>query len=186
MGKLGVFNFVTLNGFYKGANNDISWHSHGSGEESSFAEEGAQSGGTLLFGRVTYEMMAAWWPTDEAIKTMPVIADGMNKAEKIVFSTTLKKSDWNNTTIVKDNMAETVSKMKKAGKNMTILGSGSIVSQLAEHGLIDDYQFMVDPVALGQGTSIFHGIKQPLKLDLIATRIFKSGVLLLTYRPSKK
>jgi len=185
MGKLSVFNFVTLNGFYKGPNNDVSWHRHG-GEESSFAEEGAQSGSVLLFGRVTYEMMAAWWPTPEAIKAMPGVAEGMNKSEKIVFSTTLKKATWSNTTIVKDNMVETITKMKEAGKDLTILGSGSIVSQLADAGLIDEYLIMLDPVALGQGTPIFHGISQPLHLDLIGTRAFKSGVLLLTYRPLKK
>jgi dihydrofolate reductase len=186
MRKLGVFNFVTLNGFYKGAGNDISWHQHG-GEESSFSEEGAQSGGILLFGRVTYEMMAAFWPTEDAKKAFPLVADGMNKSEKIVFSNTLKKADWNNTKIVSGDIAETVKKMKQQpGKDMTILGSGSIVSLLTDHGLIDHYQIMVDPLALGKGTPIFNDISRPLQLELVATRIFKSGVILLTYQPLKK
>ena len=186
MRKIGVFNFVTLNGFYKGPDNDISWHQHG-GEESSFSEEGAQSGGILLFGRVTYEMMAAFWPTEDAKKAFPVVADGMNKAEKIVFSNSLKRADWNNTKIVSGDIAETIKKMKQQpGKDMTILGSGSIVNLLTDHGLIDHYQIMVDPLALGEGTPIFNDISQPLQLELVANRIFKRGVILLTYQPLKK
>src|SRR5580698_7653703 len=133
MRKLNVFNFLTLNGFYKGLNEDISWHVHG-GEEGKFSEEGAQSGSTLLFGRVTYQMMEAFWPTPAAKESMPVVADGMNKAEKIVFSKTLKKADWNNTKIIKGDLIEEVKKLKKLpGVGITILGSGSIVTQLADH-----------------------------------------------------
>jgi dihydrofolate reductase len=185
MRTLGVFNFMTLNGFYKGPANDVSWHSHDNSEEGSFAEEGANSNGILLFGRVTYEMMASWWPTDQAIKTMPVIAKGMNRAEKIVFSNTLKTTNWNNSRIVTGNIVDFVKKLKQdPGKNLTILGSGSIVSLFAEHGLIDVYQLMIDPVALGQGTTIFHGISKPLALKLVSHRIFKSGTVLLTYNKS--
>lgn len=186
MGRLGVFNFITLNGFYKGLNEDTSWHRHGD-EEEKFSEEGVASESIILFGRVTYELMASFWPTENAIKMMPVVAEGMNKAEKIVFSRTLKKADWNNTRIIKDNMIEEVKKMKKtSGKDLTILGSGNITTQLAEHDLIDDYQIMIDPVAIGNGTSIFKGIGHKLDLELVDTRTFKSGVVLLNYRPLKK
>lgn len=185
MGKLSVFNFLTLNGFFKGPGGDLSWHKHG-GEESEYAMEGLKSDSILLFGRVTYQMMAGWWPTPEAIKTNPEVANGMNASEKIVFSKTLKKADWNNTRLIKDNLGEEVKKLKQqSGKAITVLGSGSIVTQLAEQGLIDEYLLMIDPVVLGDGTPIFQNIKHPLDLVLTNTRAFKSGVVLLSYKPAK-
>ncbi len=186
MAKLGVFNFVTLNGYYKGTNEDISWHRHG-GEEKTYSEEGAKSESILLFGRITYQMMAGYWPTALAAKNDPVVANGMNKSEKIVFSRTLKKVDWNNTRIVSENLVDEVKKLKrKRGKDLTILGSGSIVTQLAEAGLVDEYALMLDPVALGAGTPLFTGLKRKLNLKLTSTRPFKSGVVLLTYEPMGK
>ncbi|HMH22199.1 MAG TPA: dihydrofolate reductase family protein [Puia sp.] len=185
MRKLLVFNFVTLNGYFKGPNGDLSWNRQGGAEESEFAAENAQSGNVLLFGRVTYEHMAGFWPTPQALKHAPALAEGMNKAEKIVFSRTLKKAEWNNTRLVKDNIVEAVRKFKQEkGNDMVILGSGSIVNQFAEEGLIDEYQFMVNPVALGDGTPLFKGIRQSLNLKLVNTRTFKSGVILLSYQPA--
>ena len=186
MRKLIAFDFVTLNGYYKGPKGDISWHRHGA-EENGYAAEKLKSGGTLLFGRVTYEMMASYWPTPIAIKNDPVVAEGMNNADKIVFSRTLKKVEWNNTRLVKENIAEEIKKMKRmAGKDMTLLGSGSILTQFAEQGLIDEYQIMVDPVVLGDGTPLFKDIKHKLDLKLTTTTTFKSGVVLLCYQPVKK
>ena len=183
MAKLSVFNFTTLNGYYAGPNGDISWHVHG-GEENKYAEEGANSESILLFGRVTYQMMASYWPTPMAAKDNPAVAEGMNKSEKIVFSRTLKQADWANTRIVKDNMIDEVKKLKrKRGADLTILGSASIVTQLAEAGLIDTYQIMVDPVALGSGAPLFKGMKEKLDLKLTSSRVFKSGVVLLVYEP---
>jgi len=182
MKKLSVFNFVTLNGFFKGRDNDISWHQHGS-DEGDFAAEGAGSDSILLFGRVTYEMMAGFWPSPAAFEQFPEVAKGMNKSEKIVFSRTLKKAGWQNSRIVKNDIVKEITKLKAtAQKDMTILGSGSIVTQFAEAGLIDEYQLMVDPLALGEGTPIFKGMKKQLKLKLANTRTFKSGVVLLTYQ----
>ena len=186
MSRVTVFNFVTLNGYFEGPKGDTSWHVHGA-EESEYAVEMLKSGDTLLFGRVTYEFMASYWPTPDAIKNAPIVADGMNKADKIVFSRTLKKVEWNNTRLVKDNIEEEMKKMKQMpGKNMTLLGSGSIVTQFAEQGLIDEYQIMVDPVVLGDGTPIFKNMKHKLELKLTRTRTFKSGVVLLCYQPVEK
>ena len=184
MPKLNAFNFVTLNGLLKGPNEDISWHRHG-GEESEYSTEMLESGNTLLFGRVTYEMMAGFWSTPAALEAFPAVADGMSRADKVVFSRTLTSVDWNNTRLVNGNVEEEVRAMKAApGKDMTILGSGSIVSQLADRGLIDEYQIMVDPVALGDGTPLFKGIKNELKLRLTSTRTFGSGIVLLRYQPA--
>jgi dihydrofolate reductase len=183
--KVSVFNFITLNGYYKGPNEDIGWHRH-EGEESQYSEEGLAQENILLFGRRTYEMMVAFWPTPAAKDLFPKVAEGMNTSEKIVFSKTLKKADWNNTRVVKENIVEEIKKMKQTpGKDMTILGSGSIVTQLAEQGFIDEYQIMVDPVALGDGTPLFQGMRHKLDLKLTSTREFKSGVVLLCYEPMK-
>jgi dihydrofolate reductase len=186
MGKLSVFNFITLNGFYKGPSEDISWHHHGSegSEENEYGKEGVQQDNIILFGRVTYEMMKSYWPTPMAKEQNPVMAEGMNKATKIVFSKKLKKADWENTQVINENMVSYVKKLKQtATKDIIILGSGCITSQLTDAGLIDEYQFMIDPVAIGSGTAIFNGIKDQLDLELISSRAFKSGVLLLTYKP---
>jgi dihydrofolate reductase len=183
MKKLSVFNFITLNGYYKGANDEINWHKHGE-EEADFSARNLQADNTLLFGRVTYEMMASFWPSPMAFENFPTVAQGMNKAEKIVFSKTLKKADWQNTRIISDNILDEIRKLKQmAGKDMTLLGSGSILTQMADAGLIDEYQIMIDPVAIARGTPIFKSINHQLDLQLTNTRTFKSGAVLLCYRP---
>ena len=183
MRKISAFNFITLNGCFQGPKRDISWHKHGT-EENEYAIESLQSGNTLLFGRVTYEMMARYWPTPIAIKNDPIVANGMNNADKIVFSRKLKKVEWNNTRLVKNNVVKEMKKMKQMpGKDMTLLGSGSIVTQLANQGLIDEYQIMIDPVVINNGTPLFKDIKNKLDLKLTMTRTFKSGVVLLCYQP---
>lgn len=183
MRQLNVFNFTTLNGYFKGPQGDTSWHSHG-GPESEYGVESLKAQNTLVFGRITYDMMASYWPTPDALKNMPEMARGMNEAEKIVFSTTLKKADWNNTTIIKD-IKEMGTLKKSKGPDMTILGSGSIITQLADAGLIDTCQIMIDPVALGDGTPMFKGLKTPLNLQLVNSRVFKSGIVLLSYQRNR-
>ena len=183
MRKLNAFTFTTLNGYFEGPGRDISWHRHGA-EENEYAAEGLASGSTLVFGRLTYQLMAGYWPTRMALENDPTVAKGMNEAEKIVFSRTLKKADWNNTRIVSGDIVAEVKRMKESAVNdLTILGSGSIVSQCAEHGLIDEFQIMIDPVALGKGTSLFGTLSRKLDFILTGTKTFKSGVVLLSYRP---
>jgi dihydrofolate reductase len=185
MRKLSAFEFTSLNGFYKGQGNDISWHRHG-GEESNYSEEMLEAGNTLLFGRVTYEMMVDYWTSPMAAEQYPVVADGMNKADKIVFSKTLDKVGWNNTRLVKENIVEEMRRMKEMpGKNMNILGSGTIATLFAEAGLLDEIQIMVDPILIGNGTPLFRTVKKNIALQLMATRTFKSGAVILTYKPLK-
>lgn len=186
MAKITVFNFITLNGFFKGINHDISWHRHGA-EESKYSQEMLAENNLLLFGRTTFEMMAGFWPTPMAIEQDPIVAKGMNDAEKIVFSKTLKETDWSNSTIVNDNLITYTKQLKEnSPKNIALLGSGSVLTQFAEHNLIDEYQIMIDPIAIGAGTPILNGVKQPLPLELIATKIFKSSTVLLYYKPAKQ
>lgn len=184
MAKLSVFNFVSLDGYYKDVNNQTDWHTHDGEDERKLSDEGSQSGSITLFGRVTYEMMAGFWPTPMAYEMFPTTADGMNKSQKIVFSNTLIKADWENTKVVSGNLIDEVKKLKKTtNSELIILGSGSIVSQLADADLIDQYMFLVDPIAIGKGTSIFKGIKNQLNLRLISSKPFKSGAILNTYEP---
>ncbi len=185
MRRLTVFNLVTVDGYFSGRGGDISWHKVDD-EFQELAEQASNSGNTLLFGRVTYELMAGYWPTQEAIKDDPVVAAGMNKAEKVVFSRTLEKVDWNNTRLVKDDLFAEVRKLKRQpGADLTVLGSGSIVSQLAQEGLIDEYQILLNPVVIGQGKTMFEGVREKINLRLTKTRVFKNGNILLCYEPMK-
>ena len=184
MRKLAVFNSVTLDGYFTGSGGDLSW-AHVVNEDkewNAFVESNASGGGVLLFGRITYQMMAGYWPTPEAKKSFPVVADRMNGMPKFVFSRTLDKVSWENTTLVKGDLAEEVRKLKsRPGEGIVILGSGSIVSQLAPTGLIDEYQFVVVPVALGKGRTMFEGVKEKLALKLTGSRSFRNGNVFLTY-----
>jgi dihydrofolate reductase len=186
MRKLLVFNHVSLDGYFVDVNGDMSWAKadHQDAEWNAFVAENASGGGILVFGRVTYELMAGFWPTPFAIENMPVVAEGMNNMPKVVFSRTLDHVSWNNTTLVKGDLAAEIRRMKQEpGEGMAILGSGSIVSQLAQEGLIDEYQIVVNPVVLGAGRTMFDGVKEKLSLKLTKTRAFGNGNVLLRYEP---
>jgi dihydrofolate reductase len=185
MRKLAVFNNVTLDGYFVTMNGDMSWAHKQDAEWNAYVQGNASGGGELLFGRITYEMMASYWPTPHAIKNFPVVAEGMNNLPKAVFSRTLERASWSNTKLVKGDLAAEVRKMKKQpGKDMVILGSGSIVSQLAQEGLIDEYQVVVNPIVLGKGRTMFDGVKDKLTLKLTKTRPFANGSVVLCYEPA--
>jgi dihydrofolate reductase len=182
MSKLTSFTFITLNGFFKGQNEDTSWHPH-DGEAAEFANDASSADNLLLFGRKTFEMMAGFWPSPMAFELFPIVAENINKSQKVVCSNTLKKTDWKNTTIMSGNIIEQIRQLKQTTKkSITILGSGSLLSQLSDASLIDNYTIMLDPIALGKGTSVFDGIKSNLELKLISSRVFeKDGIVLLNY-----
>ena len=184
MRKLIVFNNETLDGYFTSVNGDISWAHSGTedAEFDAFVAENAKGGGELLLGRITYELMAGYWPTPIAIKNNPTVAEGMNSMPKVVFSRTLDKASWSNTQLVKSDPVSEVRRMKnEPGKDIVILGSGSIVSQLTQENLIDEYQLVVNPVVLGKGRSLFEGVSKKLSLKLAETRSFGNGNVLLRY-----
>jgi dihydrofolate reductase len=184
MRKLVAFHQVTLDGYFVGPNGDISWAHKGSedAEWNAFVAGNAQGGGLLIFGRVTYELMASYWPTPQAIANDPAVARQMNDLPKVVFSRTLGSARWSNTRLVRGDMAAAIRTAKaESGKQMAILGSGSVVSQLAQDGLIDEYQIVVNPVVLGSGRTLFDGIRRQLTLRLSKTRTFGNGKVLLCY-----
>lgn len=182
MGKLLVFNHVTLDGYFTDANGDMSWAHKNDPEWNAFVADNTKGGGTLVFGRVTYDMMAGFWPTPNALKNFPGVAERMNSGSKVVFSRTLNKASWSNTKLLKGDLPAEIRRLKKApGNDMVILGSGSIVSQLAQNGLIDEYQIVVHPVVLGKGRTLFDGVKGKPSLKLSKTRAFANGAVLLVY-----
>lgn len=186
MRKLVVFNQVTLDGYFTGEKGDLSWaHANHDAEWNAFVAGNAKSGGQLLFGRITYEMMVQYWPTPMAAKNDPVVAERMNNLPKVVFSNTMDKPTWKNTKVVKGDIATRVRALKnEPGEHMTILGSGSIVSQLAQTGLIDEYQLVLNPVVLGKGRTLFEGIEDKIEMQPTSTRIFANGNILMCYIPA--
>jgi dihydrofolate reductase len=184
MRRVVVFNMVTLDGFFVDSKGDMSWAHKNDAEWNAFVSENASGDGMLLFGRITYELMASYWPTPMALQNSPVVAKGMNDMPKVVFSRTLDKVSWSNTRLVKGDMAAEVRKMKKdPGPEMVILGSGSIVSQLAQENLIDEYQIALSPIVVGKGRTLFEGVKEKLNLKLTKSRTFANGNVFLCYAP---
>lgn len=186
MRRLIMFNNVTLDGFFTGPGGDLGWaHERADEESNAFTSENASGGGALVFGRITYKEMESFWPTPAAQKMLPAVARAMNEMPKIVFSKTLDKVTWSNTTVLKGDPATEMRKLKTAaGPDMAIMGSGTIVSQLAADGLIDEYQFVVNPVVLGTGRTLFEGVEKKLNLRLIKTRTFKNGNIYVCYQPA--
>jgi len=186
MRKLFAFNMVTLDGFFEGLNRDISWHNVDD-EFNQFAVEQTRTVGAILFGRVTYELMASYWPTSAAQSDDPVVASLMNTLPKVVFSRTLQKAEWNNTRLVQDNVAQEILKMKQEpGNDLAIFGSAHLLSSLMQANLVDEHRVMVNPVLIGSGTPLFRNIGQKVNLKLVKARTFQSGNVLLCYRPEGK
>ena len=186
MRKIIVSNYITLDGFFAGPNGEFDWFVWDE-ETAEYSKSLLTSIDTILFGRVTYELMAGYWPTASPPAEDPVIIDAMNNLPKIVFSKTLDKVEWKNSRLVKENIAGEVATLKqRPGKDMVIYGSGSIVTTLTQLGLIDEYRIFVNPVVLGSGKPLFKGLNDRLNLKLLTTKTFNCGVVLLHYQPRKK
>lgn len=177
---------ITLDGFFEGPNREIDWHVVDD-EFNEYALGFLKTVDTLIFGRVTYELMASYWPTGRAITDDPLIAERMNHISKIVFSKTLEKVDWENTRLVKIDAAGEIARLRlQPGKNMAIFGSAELAATLIKKDLIDEYRIFINPIVLGEGISLFKGVTKRLKLKLLHTRVFHSGVVLLSYQPEEK
>ena len=180
---------VTLDGFFEGPNKELDWHIVDE-EFNEYAIDLLSNVDAILFGRLTYQLMADYWPAaatnPSTSKSDLEIADKMNNLPKIIFSKTLQRVEWNNSRLVKENIAEEILKMKQQpGKDMVIFGSGSIVSSFMQLGLIDEYRIIVNPVVLGNGKPLFKGVNDKHNLKLLKTRVFSSGIVILFYEPVK-
>jgi dihydrofolate reductase len=185
MAKLVVYNSVSLDGFFTDAKGDMSWAHKRDPEWQVFIAENAAGGGRLLFGRVTYDLMASFWPTPLAAQTNPVMAERMNGLPKFVASRTLETAAWSNTTLLKGELTAQVRQLKQQpGSNIVIMGSGSIVAQLADAGLVDEYQIVLNPLVLGHGRTLFEGVKNKLALKLAKSRTFGNGNVVMFYEPA--
>ncbi len=182
MRKLLVFNQISLDSFIADAHSDMSWAHKQDREWHDWVSSNASGGGELVFGRVTYQQMASFWPSAMALESMPVVAERMNNLPKVVFSRTLTTADWNNTRLIRSDITAAVRKLKsEPGQDMVLMGSASIVAQLAAEDLIDAYQLVINPIILGAGKFMFDGLKKHLHLKLMSTRSFKNGNLVVSY-----
>jgi dihydrofolate reductase len=180
MKKLRVFESISVDGYFTDADGHIAW-AHATRQDPEFAAwvgGNANSGGELLFGRKTYQEMEAFWPTAAAAAQMPDVAKGMNAARKYVASRTIVPT-WQNTHLLKGDLVAAVRELKGgAGPGLTILGSGSVAAQLGAAGLVDEYQFVIVPIALGGGRTVF---TKGVGLRLLDQRAFRNGNVVVTY-----
>jgi dihydrofolate reductase len=186
MRKVILFMLVSLDGYFEGPNHDLDWHNVDE-EFSAFSLTQLDSAGLLLFGRGTYQLMAGFWPTAVAAKDDPLTAEAMNRLPKVVFSRTLANVNWQNTRLVKENIVEEIKRLKdEPGRDIYVFGSSDLSLTLIQHRLIDEFRLLVNPVVLGAGTALFHGIRENLHLRLLRTQTFKNGNVLLVYQQEGK
>ncbi|MBV8761041.1 MAG: dihydrofolate reductase family protein [Deltaproteobacteria bacterium] len=184
MRRLRVFESISIDGYFCDAHGDMQWAHAGADDPEfiSWVGGNASGGGELLFGRVTYDHMRAWWTTLQAAAAMPVVAKGMNAATKWVASRSLQGAgglDWSGARLLDGDAVAAVRALKQSGgPGITLLGSGSLAAQLGAAGLVDEYQLVIVPVALGGGRTIFSGER---KLALQHSRTFKNGRVVVTY-----
>ncbi|MEC5425096.1 dihydrofolate reductase family protein [Virgibacillus sp. C22-A2] len=179
MRKVIATTFVTLDGVMESPDK---WSfQFWSDEEERYKRDELFASDALLLGRVTYQGFAAAWPsmTDE-----DGFADRMNSLPKYVVSSTLNEVEWNNSMLIKDNVAEEISDLKQqSGQNIAIHGSSELVSSLMQHDLIDEYRLMVFPIVVGSGKRLFHGELATKVLKLVETKTFSTGVTVSHYHP---
>jgi dihydrofolate reductase len=186
MRKLIMFNAVTIDGFFAGPNGEIDWHNVDA-EFNDFAIAQLDATDGLIFGRVTYQLMAGYWPTPAAIGDDPIVAGKMNALPKFVCSRTLDKADWNNTRLLKANAVGEIATLKQQpGRDLFLFGSANLASSLTPLGLIDEYRIMVMPVVLGSGKPLFENVRERMRFKLANSKTFRSGNVLLYYHPDRK
>jgi dihydrofolate reductase len=181
LAKLIMWNLMTLDGFVEGLNRDISWHLDVWGDElERLSIDQLKSAGGLMFGRVTYELMANHWPSATG-----AVADLMNALPKYVFSRTLTKSDWNNTQVFNAEASGTVARLKREStKDIFLFGSSDLAASLVPHRLIDEFRIAVNPLILGGGTPLFKQGER-VKLELLDSKAHSTGIVILRYKPPK-
>jgi dihydrofolate reductase len=186
MRKIFAFIMTTLDGYYEGPNQEFDFWVVDE-EFNRFAVEQLDEADALLFGRVTYEGMAAYWPTPAGEQDDPRLAARMNGLPKVVVSRSLDKAEWASTRLIKDDVTEELTKLKQQpGKDIAILGSSDLTVSLLRMGLVDEVRIMVNPVVLGAGKSVFRTAGERISLKLLKSRHFNSGNILLYYQPAAR
>jgi dihydrofolate reductase len=182
MAKLILWNVMTLDGFFDGAKNwELDWHRTVLNEEfHEFALQQLRGAEALLFGRVTYEGMAAYWQTASG-----ETAEYMNKLQKYVFSTTMRRADWANTTLVAEDPVAAIERIKeRATCDLFVFGSGKLSAAFFEAGLFDEVRIALAPVVIGQGQTLFGRGLRRIPMKLLESRVFLNGCVILRYQTS--
>ena len=183
MRKLIMWNLITLDGYFEGEKNwDLPWHERVWGEElERVSLDQLQSSDLLVFGRVTYEGMAAYWQTAKG-----AVADYMNSLPKVVCSRTLQTASWNKTTLVKDNVVEEVARLKQQGNgDIFVFGSANLSKTLMNARLFDEYRLGIAPVIHGRGRLLFGDEVNPQGLQLLEARPLSNGCIILRYQTDR-
>jgi dihydrofolate reductase len=185
MGNIFSFDMVSADGYFAGPNGELDWHNVDS-EFNAFAIQQLDEIDALLFGRITYQLMASYWPSPLVKKNDPVVASKMNSLPKYVASKTLHTVSWEHAKLIQNNVIDEIASLKRtADRTMAIFGSSKLSVSLLEAGLIDECRIMIAPVLLGEGQPLFAGLSSKVALKHIATKSFRSGNVLLTYQPTK-
>jgi dihydrofolate reductase len=189
MRNLIFFMHTSLDGFVAGLNGEMDWINIDD-EIFDFVATMTDKADTALYGRVTYEMMQSYWPTagehPNASKHDKEHSAWYSKVSKIVLSKTIREKGLDNTTVISDQLADNINKIKKQdGKNILIFGSPTASHSLLSHGLIDEFWLFVNPVLLGQGILLFKDVIETTKLKLIETKTFSCGVIALHYETKR-
>lgn len=199
MRRIIMFNNVAADGCFSANDGSLAWVvQDGQLQSENAAAAASHAASTVLFGRRTYEMFASFWPHVRAGVPAPhgrgpispeMLAMGnmLNAAEKLVFSTTLKDASWTNTRILPRVDPHEVEALKRAaGPDIMLFGSGSIVTQLTQHRLIDEYQLVVSPIVLGSAKPLFGALPAAVPLRLLDAKAYPTtGVARLRYAPAK-
>jgi dihydrofolate reductase len=181
--KLFAFIVMTLDGYHAGQHQEFDWPNVDE-EFEEFSVRQLNDIGLLVFGRATYEGMAAFWPTELAAAEAAQITEFMNSVPKVVISNSLTTADWNNTTVISGDVSAAVTELKeRPGKDIAVFGSSNLTASLLDQNLVDELRVMVHPVLLGGGHSLLAGLSRRVHLELQRTTTFRSGYVLLCYRP---
>jgi dihydrofolate reductase len=188
--RLFVSMLVSLDGFIEGQNRELDWFIEGDPQFDQYADEMIDSVGVALYGRRAYELMLSYWPDAETNPRSPTdlaFARKMNALPKVVLSRTLTRAEWNNTRIVRDNVAETIGELKQQpGKPIVAWAGAGLVATLASLDLIDEYRLIVHPVVLGRGTPLFQDVARLRPLNLVRTTQLGRNLVVLCYEPVRQ
>jgi dihydrofolate reductase len=185
MRTLASFLMISLDGYFEGRNPwELDWHNVDA-EFNDFAIAQLDASDCIIFGRATYQGMAQYWPTPQVIEEDPQVASRMNQKPKLLVSATLERPEpqWSNTRLVSDPAADLARLKQQPGKDLLVLGSSKLTASLTDMGLLDELRIIVNPVIVAEGHSLFAGAARRTPLELLSTRGFKSGNVLLTYKP---
>ena len=182
MRKVVAVEFVSVDGVMESPEEWASSYTNDEMEEANAS--GMAASDAMLLGRVTYEQMAAFWSNQSG--GVPMV-DYINSVRKYVVSTTLEEVGWNNSTLIRGNVAEEITRLKQQpGKDIAILGSGTLVRSLLQSDLLDELRLIVHPIVLGSGKRLFEDGGDQKALKLVDSKTFSTGVLYLTYQPDGK